>query len=144
MIIANGISDASNIRWICHSYNETKSAWNHSQQTKELKTFKNSNDCNILVVIETLKEGFDFAQISVIAFCAPISSPVKMYQYIGRGVRHENEKESENITCDIIFHVDYPSKKKFSDLYEKVKKEELVKISKKALTESDSDSMSTD
>ena len=82
---------------VYHSRNKRREA--------DLKRFEDdNNDCNILVVVDCLREGYDHPPISVTAICTKVVSAVKFQQFIGRGVRRVND-ESTNITCTVMAHV---------------------------------------
>jgi len=81
------------------------------------------NKLDALIIIDSLREGYDHPQISVTAVCTNITSEVKLYQFIGRGVRKypsaRNDTEAHTVYCESNYT-------KFSDLLERILKEELI------------------
>ena len=66
-----------------------------------------SNDVELVVVVDMLQEGFDHPPISIAAILTKIVSPVKFVQFIGRAqrvVREGGDQESPEIHADIISH----------------------------------------
>lgn len=66
-----------------------------------------ANQVKLVVVVESLLEGFDHPPISIAAIMTKIVSPVKFAQFIGRAqrvVRGHEGLESAEISADIVFH----------------------------------------
>ena len=83
------------------------------------------NDVKLVVVVDMLLEGFDHPPISIAAIMTKIVSPVKFVQFIGRAqrvVRKEGEKESSEISADIVTHKFYHQKEN----YDKFENEDLI------------------
>jgi len=55
----------------------------------------------VLIIVDQLREGYDFPSISVVAICCNVQSPIKLYQFVGRGLRIDGEAKAE---CHVIWH----------------------------------------
>lgn len=67
-----------------------------------------TNQVKLVVVVESLLEGFDYPPISIAAIMTKIVSPVKFAQFIGRAqriVRVQEGLESPEIKADVVTHV---------------------------------------
>ena len=66
-----------------------------------------SNQVKLVVVVDMLREGFDYPPISIAAIMTKIVSPVKFAQFIGRAqriVRGHQGLESQEIFSDVVTH----------------------------------------
>lgn len=66
-----------------------------------------ANQVKLVVVVESLLEGFDHPPISIAAIMTKIVSPVTFAQFIGRAqrvVRGHEGLEAAEISADIVFH----------------------------------------
>lgn len=66
-----------------------------------------TNQVKLVVVVESLLEGFDHPPISIAAIMTRIVSPVKFTQFIGRAqriVRVRKDLEAEGIVADVVTH----------------------------------------
>lgn len=67
-----------------------------------------TDQVKLVVVVESLLEGFDHPPISIAAILTKIVSPVKFAQFIGRAqriVRRQEGLESPEIEADVVTHV---------------------------------------
>lgn len=65
------------------------------------------NKVKLVVVVDMLREGFDYPPISIAAIMTKTVSPVKFAQFIGRAqriVRGHQGPESEEIFSDVVTH----------------------------------------
>ena len=83
----------------------------HSKVPKRRKTAMEeeikTDQVKLVVVVESLLEGFDHPPISIAAIMTKIVSPVKFAQFIGRAqriVRGQQRLESQEIQADIVTH----------------------------------------
>lgn len=87
-----------------------------------------NNQVKLVVVVQTLLEGFDHPPVSIAAILTNIGSPPKFVQFIGRAqriYRSQDGPEAAAICADIITHKFYH---KQEGHYQKFIKEELIKI----------------
>ena len=72
-----------------------------------------ANRVKLVVVVESLLEGFDHPPISIAAIMTKIVSPVKFAQFIGRAqriVRGGNGPEANGILADVVTHTIFQQK----------------------------------
>lgn len=68
---------------------------------------RNRHHRRVLIVVDSLREDYDFPPISVVAICTNVVSVLKFYQFIGRGLRLVRSPTVEqNVDCDIVYHGD--------------------------------------
>lgn len=76
----------------------------------KLANFENPQRLHVILVMDMLREGYDYAPISVVAFASKVHSAVKLYQAFGRGLRRApGEKElddddTKRVGCDVLLH----------------------------------------
>ena len=111
--ITKNIGYAEEVRqmWNFHWGNQGEAIAYHSdlpEKTKQamMEAIQN-NRVRLVVVVDMLREGFDYPPISIAAIMTKIVSPVKFAQFIGRAqriVRGHQGLESEEIFSDVVTH----------------------------------------
>ncbi|XP_078377695.1 uncharacterized protein LOC144660840 [Oculina patagonica] len=75
-----------------------------------------TNQVQLVVVVDMLREGFDHPPISIAAIMTKIVSPVKFAQFIGRAqriVRVQEGPESDKICADVVTHSYFQQEKNY-------------------------------
>ena len=97
--------------WDYHWGNHGVAMAYHSDLPKKTKLATmeaiQSNKVKLVVVVDMLREGFDYPPISIAAVMTKIVSPVKFAQFIGRAqriVRGHQGPESEKFFSDVVTH----------------------------------------
>ncbi|XP_068748832.1 uncharacterized protein [Montipora capricornis] len=105
---AEQVADLWNDTWGNHG---SAIAYHSDVRPKSLKKVMmeaiKTNQVKLVVVVESLLEGFDHPPISIAAIMTKIVSPVKFAQFIGRAqrvVRGHEGLEAAEISADIVFH----------------------------------------
>lgn len=148
MILAQNTMEASKLKNLLLAtsmgINERPAVYHtkYKHSKKELGRFM-SPKCpeRILIVVDSLREGFDFPPVSgmvcmlnsqtyyfiVVAICSSVVSPIKFYQFVGRGFRVCRRKdgtlETATIECDVVYHRFYRT---LNSLYEQCRNEQLI------------------
>jgi len=111
--ITKNIAYAEDVRqmWDDHWGNHGMAIAYHSDLPKKTKLAMmeaiQSNQIKLVVVVDMLREGFDYPPISIAAIMTKIVSPVKFAQFIGRAqriVRGHQGLESQEIFSDVVTH----------------------------------------
>lgn len=111
--ITKNIAYAEQVRiiWDYHWGNHGVAIAYHSDLPKKMKLAMmeaiQSNQVKLVVVVDMLREGFDYPPISIAAIMTKIVSPVKFAQFIGRAqriVRGHQGPESSEIFSDVVTH----------------------------------------
>lgn len=77
------------------------------RKKKAMREKIKTNQVKLVVVVESLLEGFDHPPISIAAIMTKIVSPVKFTQFIGRAqriLRGPEGLEAEGISADVVTH----------------------------------------
>ena len=97
--------------WDYHWGNHGTAIAYHSDLPKKTKQAMmeaiQSNRVKLVVVVDMLREGFDYPPISIAVIMTKIVSPVKFAQFIGRAqriVRGNQGLESQEIFSDVVTH----------------------------------------
>ena len=111
--ITKNIAYAEQVRymWDYHWGNHGMAIAYHSDLPKKTKLAMmeaiQSNQVKLVVVVDMLREGFDYPPISIAAIMTKIVSPVKFAQFIGRAqriVRGHQGLESAEIFSNVVTH----------------------------------------
>jgi len=111
--ITKNIAYAEDVKqmWDHHWGNHGMAIAYHSDLPKKTKLAMmeaiQSNQIKLVVVVDMLREGFDYPPISIAAIMTKIVSPVKFAQFIGRAqriVRGHQGLESQEIFSDVVTH----------------------------------------
>lgn len=111
--ITKNIAYAEDVKqmWDYHWGNNGMAIAYHSDLPKKTKLAMmeaiQSNQIKLVVVVDMLREGFDYPPISIAAIMTKIVSPVKFAQFIGRAqriVRGHQGLESQEIFSDVVTH----------------------------------------
>ena len=93
-----------------------------SRQRTMMNAIK-ANKVKLVVVVESLLEGFDHPPISIAAIMTKIVSPVKFAQFIGRAqriVRGREGPETSGILADIVTHTSFQQEENFKAFNEEL------------------------
>ena len=116
LIIAKSIDEAEDIKAICINtllFPKRKVALLHSEKFKGGKKRSDVTDrikegrYSIVIVVNMLREGFDYPPFSIAGIVTGIRSQAKFEQFVGRiqrVVRHGGSRERRGIHGDIITH----------------------------------------
>ena len=111
--ITKNIAYAEQVRymWDYHWGNHGTAIAYHSDLPKKTKLALmeaiQSNQVKLVVVVDMLREGFDYPPISIAAIMTKIVSPVKFAQFIGRAqriVRGHQGLESAEVFSNVVTH----------------------------------------
>ena len=87
------------------------------REKKAMREKIKTNQVKLVVVVESLLEGFDHPPISIAAIMTKIVSPVKFAQFIGRAQRiqrgPESVVEAEGIFADVVTHTIFKQQENF-------------------------------
>lgn len=116
MILAGSVADAQTIYKLSQgmvdlrSFNLLPYYGNLKNKQSNLNNFDENHHkvpvrdrCRMLVVVDTLREGYNYPSVSVVAICTNVTAAVKYYQFIGRGVRRI-KGEINGTACHVIYH----------------------------------------
>mmetsp|Transcript_18960 Transcript_18960/g.29743 ORF Transcript_18960/g.29743 Transcript_18960/m.29743 type:complete len:136 (-) Transcript_18960:113-520(-) len=78
------------------------------ERARRLGVFESEKtEQDILVVVNSLREGYDFPPISVVGIFCNIASAVKFDQFVGRGVRivrdEDGNRRDQGVSCDVVY-----------------------------------------
>ena len=141
LIITKDTTEADEVKDICTdelAFDDDRVVVVHNNKFKkdkkkrkeEMKKIRNG-EYEIIIIVNMLREGFDYPPFSIAGIVTKIVSFAKFSQFIGRiqrVVRHEGEQEVD-IVGDIVTH-EYFDQKKLYDRYEEscIRDEEDVLI----------------
>jgi len=129
--ITKNIAYAEDVKqmWDHHWGNHGMAIAYHSDLPKKTKLAMmeaiQSNQIKLVVVVDMLREGFDYPPISIAAIMTKIVSPVKFAQFIGRAqriVRGHQGLESQEIFSDVVTHSYFQQEEN----YQTYEREELI------------------
>lgn len=79
-----------------------------TEQSRRFEQFQDKKRGGVLIVVGKLLEGYNFPPISTVAFSYGVTSPVKVYQFIGRGFRIYFEEPMDEAYCTVLVPSGFP------------------------------------
>ena len=152
LIIARSIGEAKDVKAICTDtlrFPRDKVALLHSKKFKGGKKRSDVTDrikegrYSIVIVVNMLREGFDYPPFSIAGIVTGIRSQAKFEQFVGRIQRvvgHGGSRERRGTQGDIITHRCFNQR----GLFDRYKAPHIVKEEDELIDESQDEDMDTD